>query len=59
MVKRERAVVRMGWGRMVAGDVGILVADSQWDLRCGQLIGCGLLSWEEVRGFFILEMNDL
>ena len=42
VVKRERAVARMGWGRMVGGDVGKLVGDSQWDLRCGQLVVCGL-----------------
>ena len=44
MVKRERAVARMGWGRMVGGDLGRLVGGSQWDLRCGQLLKCGLLS---------------
>ena len=42
VVKRESAVARMGWGRMVGGDVGKLVGDSQWDLRCGQLVVCGL-----------------
>ena len=41
MVKRERAVARMGWGRMVGGDVGRLVGASQRELRCGQLVEDG------------------
>ena len=44
VVKRERAVAGNGWGRMVG--------DLQWDLRCNQLVQCGLLSWDEVGGFF-------
>ena len=51
-MKRERAVARMGWGRMVGADSGSFWLEIESGIRdVVNELGTDCWVWEEVRGF--------